>query len=104
MLNILGITPEHVTAQKMKSSIKEFFSKFFGSFLPIWSHLPKKFLMENLIFCTVSNFLTDEPVPHFLRYKPTHLDMTYKNEFVEAAKEKLAFQFRKTKNSQSFQT
>ena len=49
---ILGITPEHVTAQKMKSSIKEFFSKFFGSFLRIWSHLPKKF------YAAVLNFIS----------------------------------------------
>ena len=34
------------TAQKMKFSIKDFF-------LRIWSHLLKKSLMENLIFCAV---------------------------------------------------
>ena len=34
------------TAQKMKFSIKDFF-------LRIWSHLLKKFLMENFIFCAV---------------------------------------------------
>ena len=32
------------TAQKMKFSMKDFFSK-----LRIWSHLLKKFLMENVI-------------------------------------------------------
>ena len=44
------------TAQKMKFSIKDFFSKFdqIYSFLRIWSHLLKKSLMENLIFCAVS--------------------------------------------------
>ena len=36
------------TAQKMKFSIKDFFS-----FLRIWSNLLKKFLMENFIFCAV---------------------------------------------------
>ena len=36
------------TAQRKKSSIKDFFS-----FLRIWSHLLKKSLMENLIFCSV---------------------------------------------------
>ena len=43
------------TAQKMKFSIKDFFSKcdLVGSFLRIWSHLLKKFLMENIIFCAV---------------------------------------------------
>ena len=44
------------TAQKMKFSIKDFFSKCdqIRSFLQIWSHLLKKSLMENLIFCAVS--------------------------------------------------
>ena len=38
------------TAQKMKISIKDFFSKFdqIHSFLWIWSYLLKKSLMENL--------------------------------------------------------
>ena len=37
----------------MKYSIKDFFRKCdqIRSFLPIWSHLLKKFLMTNLIFC-----------------------------------------------------
>ena len=45
-----------VTTQKMELSIKDFFSKCdqIRSFLRIWSHLPKKSLMENFIFCTVS--------------------------------------------------
>ena len=40
----------------MKFFIKDFFSKFdqIRSFLRIWSHLLKKSLMENFIFCTVS--------------------------------------------------
>ena len=44
-----------VTAQKMKFSIKNFFSKFdqICSFLRIWSHLLKRSLMENFIFCAV---------------------------------------------------
>ena len=39
----------------MKFSIKDFFSKCdqIRSFLQIWSHLLKKPLMENLIFCAV---------------------------------------------------
>ena len=43
------------TAQKIKFSIKDFFSKYdqVRSFLRIWSHLLKKSLMENFIFCTV---------------------------------------------------
>ena len=40
------------TVQKMKFSIKDFFSKCdqIRSFLRIWSHLRKKPLMENFIF------------------------------------------------------
>ena len=43
------------TAQKMKFSIKDFFSicDQIRSFLRIWSHLLKKSLMENSIFCVV---------------------------------------------------
>ena len=43
------------TAQKMKFFIKDFFSKCdqIRIFLWIWSYLPKKYLMENFIFCAV---------------------------------------------------
>ena len=43
------------TAQKMKFSIKDFFSKCdkIRSFLRIWSHLLKKSLSGNFIFCAV---------------------------------------------------
>ena len=43
------------TAQKMKFSIKDFFSKCdqICSFLQIWSHLLQKSFMKNLIFCAV---------------------------------------------------
>ena len=39
----------------MKFSIKDFFGKYdqIRSFLRIWSHLLKKSLMENFIFCAV---------------------------------------------------
>ena len=39
----------------MKFSIKDFFSKCDQTrcFLQIWSHLLKKYLMENFIFCAV---------------------------------------------------
>ena len=42
-------------AQKMKFTIKNFFSKCdqIRSFLRIWSHLQEKSLMENFIFCAV---------------------------------------------------
>ena len=44
-----------VTAQKIKFSVKDFFSKCdqTRSNLRIWSHLLKKLLMENFIFCAV---------------------------------------------------
>ena len=44
------------TAQKMKFSIKDFFSKCdqIRRKLRIWSHLLKKFLTKNFISCTVT--------------------------------------------------
>ena len=43
------------TAQKVKFSIKDFFSNFdqIRRKLRIWSNLLKKSLMENFIFCAV---------------------------------------------------
>ena len=53
----LWISPleKSFTVEKMKFSIKDFFSKFdqIRSFLRIWSHLLKKSLIENSIFCAV---------------------------------------------------
>ena len=45
----------HDAAQKMMFSIKDFFSKCdqIRRKLRIWSHILKKSLMENFIFCTV---------------------------------------------------
>ena len=44
-----------ITAQKMKFSIKDFFSKCdqIRWNVRVWSHLLKKPLMENFIFCAV---------------------------------------------------
>ena len=44
-----------ITPQKIKFYIKDIFSKFaqIHSFLCIWSHLLKKSLMENSVFCAV---------------------------------------------------
>ena len=49
----------NLTAQKMKFSIEDFSSKCdqIRSKLRIWSHLLKKSLMENFIFCAVSNYI-----------------------------------------------
>ena len=45
-----------ITEQKMKFSIKDIFSKCdqIRSFLRIWSHLLKKSLTENFIFCAAT--------------------------------------------------
>ena len=45
------------TAQKMKFSIKDFFSECdqIRRKLRIWSHLLKNYLMESFIFCAVTN-------------------------------------------------
>ena len=44
-----------ITAQEVKFSIKDLFSEWaqICSFRQIWSHLLKKSLMENFIFCAV---------------------------------------------------
>ena len=48
---------DRVTSQKMKFSIKDFFSKCdqIPRKLRIWSHLLKKSLIENFIFCAVTD-------------------------------------------------
>ena len=48
----------YVTAQKIKFSIKNFFSKYdqIFSVLRIWSHLLRKSLMGNFIFCAAIEF------------------------------------------------
>ena len=55
ILQASGLQRAPNTAQNMKFPIKYLFSKFdqIRSFLRIWSHLLKKSLMENLIFCAV---------------------------------------------------
>ena len=49
------LTERNFTAQKMKFSIKDFFSKcdHIHKKVRIWSHLTKKSLLENFIFCEV---------------------------------------------------
>ena len=51
-LNMEDITD---TAQKMKFSVKDFFSKCdqIRNFLQIWSHILKKSVTKNFIFCAV---------------------------------------------------
>ena len=62
------------TAQKIKFSIKDFFSKCvqIRSFLRIWSHLLKKSLIENFIFCavkglTVALVIFDREILNFVK-------------------------------------
>ena len=53
--SIFGMSHNTNNAQKMKFSIKNFFSKWdqIRSFRWIWSHLLNKSVMENFIFCAV---------------------------------------------------
>ena len=66
------------TAQKMKFSIKDFFSTCdkIRRFLWIWSHLLKKSLMENFIFCVVEEPLWEERLNSFFetQYYNIHKD------------------------------
>ena len=57
------------TVQKMKVSIKDFFRKCdqIRRKLRIWSHLPKKSLMENLIFCALKKSLVESSVDKKLK-------------------------------------
>ena len=54
-MSLIDEVDSEYTAQKMKFSMKDFFSKFdqIRRKLRIWSHLLKKSLMENIIFCAV---------------------------------------------------
>ena len=78
-LRVSIVSARH-TAQKMKFSIKDFFSKCgqIRSFLQICSHLLKKFLMENIIFCAVtidSQFVSDEADKQtYLALDPSNFD------------------------------
>ena len=60
-------------AQNMKFSIKNFFSKCdqIRSFLRIWSHLPKKFIMDNFIFWALIKVTLDNVTLSGLSNKPT---------------------------------
>ena len=57
------------TATKMKFSINDFLSKCdqIRSFLRFWSHLLKKFLMENFIFCAVLIYFCNKIVISIFR-------------------------------------
>ena len=55
IMNTYHVFSDFGTAQKMKPSVKDFFSRCdqIRSFLRIWSHLLKKSLVGNFIFCAV---------------------------------------------------
>ena len=76
-LNKKAILTKHFTAQKMKFSIKDLFSKCdqIGRKLRIWSHLLKKSLMENFIFCAVFYKLLS--VLHFWFFAIGSFHLTY---------------------------
>ena len=64
------------TAQKMRFSIKNFFSKWdqIRRKLRIWSHLLKKPLMENFIFCAVYVFKHSADKQYLYKFKQTQLE------------------------------
>ena len=64
--------------QKVKLSIKHFFGKCdqMRSLLRIWSHLLKKSLMENFIFCAVWVECFNFPEFQFRILKFDRLDLT----------------------------
>ena len=63
---IFSSTCDPLTAQKIKFSIKDFFHKCdqIRRFLRICSHLLKKFLMENFIFCAVQCMMKATLIVH----------------------------------------
>ena len=67
---MIKITEKENTAEKMKFSVKDFFSKCdqIRRFLRIWSYLLKKSLTENFIFCAVE---ADEEVNDLYGYPKT---------------------------------
>ena len=56
MASVLVTNSRYHCTKIMKFSMKDFFGKCdqIRSFLRIWSHLPKKSLMENFMFCALN--------------------------------------------------
>ena len=77
ILQICGAQLIINTAQKMTLSFKDFSSKCdqSRSFLRIWSHLLKKFLMENFTFCRVKS----HSMIHLLKYFTLQYDLILKS-------------------------
>ena len=73
------------TAQKMIFSLKDFFSKYdqFHEKLSIWSHLLRKSLTENFIFCGMfSQMLIQKQPPEVLLF--LRLPIKYKSRLLKA--------------------
>ena len=78
----------------MKFSIKDFFSKCdqIRSFLRIWSHLLKKSLIENFIFCAVSINgidqilieITDLTLTNILLFAEASFDRAFNTQILDA--------------------
>ena len=70
LLTIVTLFRKPRTAQKMKFSSKYLFSECdkIRSFLRIWSHLLKKYLMEKFIFCVVTTVCSGLSVFHKLKF------------------------------------
>ena len=66
------------TAQKMKFSIRDFFRKWdqIRSLPRIWSHLLKKSLLENFIFCAVLKLGNITVSPEMIKKAVLSLDYT----------------------------
>ena len=74
-----------LTAQKMKFSINDFFSKRdqIRSFPRIWSYLLKESLMENFIFLCSDFFL-----PRYIKIRKKHTEKTTQNAGLTGGKKK----------------
>ena len=85
---LLIFSSAHYTAQKMKFTIIDFFSKCdqIRIFLRIWPHFLKKSIMENFIFCAVLNSTINRLRERCLRLiynnKPSTLEANEKDDFV----------------------
>ena len=64
---------------KMMFSIKDFFSKWYQirSFLRIWSHLPKKSLIENFIFRLIFISSYEMQCPNWSRLSTSSLNPVF---------------------------
>ena len=87
----------------MKFFIKDFFSKCdqIRSFLRIWSHLLKKFLMENLIFCAmIALFLFMKEMCRFWLLKCTRSAIIFTSAYERNFKVRNEHHYTLTQNSQ----